>query len=438
MNNYTAKLAESAVIGAILQDSDNLPRLCPLVSPDQFSIRTYREIYEELIEMHQKGQAIDILTVTETIPLEKLTRWGGEQVLIDCVDNVVRFENAAEYASLIVQKWQGRQLLASLDDAKKSLDAGETIEAIAKLQKAIIGLQVKEGGAQFKSVGSLMEEWYARLEALIENPGLVDSTFLRTGFVDFDKVVGGLSIGLNVLGARPGMGKTTYALCEALQVAQQGKTVLFVSLEMTRDQLIRRFASMMTEINSARLDRGFLIPESGEMQQVLEAVSTSFSLDLHFIDDVTEIDQIIAAIERWRLVNARTPHFVVIDYLGLIRVGKLTKPFEKVTEASLRLREYFTNELRIPCRLLHQLSRGVEERNDKRPVMSDLRDSGQIEQDATQITFLYRDSYYADVDSSLTEVITVKNREGAPGTIKVHWIPETTRFVNSAYGQPDH
>lgn len=429
-NDYNAKTAESAVIGAILQDETALPRLLPLVRPEQFSIATYRTLYEYLIGMNQRGMVIDIVSVVESMPVDQLARIGGETVLIKCCDSVIRFENAEHYAVAIVDKWKTRQLAEAIQSAQAVLGKGDREEAIAKIQDVVIKINSEGDSAKFASVGSLMLAWYERLEAVMANPRLADELYLKTGFYDFDKAFGGLSIGTNVLAARPKMGKTSYALCEAYQVAKSGKTVLFLSLEMPKEQLIRRFAALVSGVDSTRLDYAQLI--DGELATVAQCLDESQSLDIHFLDAPNEVTELVARLEEWRLVNGRSPDLVVIDYLGRLRAkGVAPDEYSQMGHISKLLSEYFTTKIKRPCRLLHQLSRAVEQRTDKRPMASDLRGNGGIEQDATQITMLYRHGYYCpEQDDGTCEVITVANRENPTGTIKLLWVPETTRFLN--------
>lgn len=431
-DNYNAKTAEGAVIGAILQDKTALPRLMPIVRPEHFSIATYRTIYEYLIGMNARDRAIDIVSVVEEMPLDQLSRIGGEKVLIQCCDSVIRFENAEQYAQAIVDKWKTRQLIEALQSAQSALGEGGRDEAIAKIQDAIIKINSENNDSQFATVGELMVQWFERFEAVLANPILAGELYLKTGFYDYDKTFGGLSVGTNILAARPKMGKTSYALCEAYQVAKQGKTVLFLTLEMPKEQLIRRFASLTSGIDSTRLDYAKLV--DGEMPQVIQSLDESQSLDIHFLDAPTEVSELIARIEEWRLVNGRTPDLITIDYLGRMRAkGISLDEYSQMGYISKSLSEYFTSKIKRPCRLLHQLSRGVEQRTDKRPMASDLRGNGGIEQDATQVTMLYRHGYYCpDQDDGTCEVICVANRENPTGTIKLLWVPETTRFLNMA------
>lgn len=430
--NYNAKTAESAVIGVILQDNTALPRLRPLVRPDQFSIATYRELLELFERMASDNVPIDIVSVAEYLPADKATRL--ESTLIGCADSVASFDNAAHYAGLIVGKWRLRQFAMALSEARQSLESGDMEEAIAKVQNKIVELNNQETNSDFVSVGDAMIDFYSNLEAVMANPSLVDKIQIKSGFADFDRAFGGLSIGLNVLAARPAMGKTSYALQEAYQIAKSGRIVLFLSLEMTITQLTRRYASMISNVDSTRLTRGQI--EKWEMENVANVLSEAQSIGLHFLEPPSDINKLLAKVEEWRLVNGCNPDLVAIDYLGLIEDRTVSRDeYSQVTANSLHLQRYF-KEKQIACRLLHQLSRGVENRNDKRPIMSDLRSSGQIEQDAFQISFLYRDDYYnpESEEPGITEVITAKNREGGTGTIKLAWVPETTKFFSIDYG----
>lgn len=433
--NYSPIDVEQGVIGAVLADPQLLLEVVAQLKPEYFQIRSMRMAWEAVIEMHSNGRAIDLMTLIEHLGPDGVASIGGQKVLVDAFDVVSTPDNIREYAAIIEDKWRGRELAKLFSKAQQILNRDGYEEGYACAQKGLIDLAANnESNGGFARFSDLVSNWFETVEEMQANPQLKDKNYLKTGYVDYDKSFGGLPNGMTILAGRPGQGKTSCAGNIAINVARQGKSVLFFSLEMSQAQVVTRLLSGITKIDSRRLEMGRI--EEVEVPMAIKALEDSADLDLYLDESSTELGQIIAQIEQWRLRNERSPDLVVIDYLGLIKVAGVNpaQVKESATIVSRELSTYFTKRLQAPLLMLCQLNRGVEARDNKRPKMADLRDSGEIEQAAARIDMLYRDAYY-NKDSekgNIAELLTVKNRFGMVGTTELYFEPETTSFRNLA------
>lgn len=432
-DNYNLSV-ELGIIGSILQDSTILPLVQAKITPEHFSQKSLAKIYEHILEMNANGRIIDLMTVGDSLPPATLASIGGTDRLVACYDSVVSVGAIEEYVDILGEHWRKKQMAIALNETQNILKTSGFKEGFEHLQSALITLAGLGSNGGFELLPDMMQDWYERLKELQLDPALKDRLYLKTGFKDYDLAYGGLAVGTSIIGARPAMGKTSYAICEALQIAAMGKTVLFFSLEMTPEQIQDRVGSVLSGIENRRLEIGDLNGDVGEFEAAAHVLTQTAEMNFFIDGGATEIEQIIAAIERWRLVHQKDPDVVYIDYLGLIDVAGVKGEGAarvKAEVASQRLARYFTKVLKSRCRLLCQLNRGVESRENKRPNMSDLRDSGAIEQDAVKIDFLYRDDYYNPdtcEEPGIVEVITAKNRFGGCQTIKMVFEAETTSF----------
>lgn len=765
--NYNPLDIEKGVVGAVLADAKLLPLVVGRLKGEHFQIRSLRMVWETLLEMHQAGEIIDLMTVIERMGQDRVHSIGGTGVLIDAFDLVVTPDNIEEYANILEDRWRGRELARLLQEAHQELKDKGFESAYGKAQSALISLSVHGEKGGFSHMSDLVSDWFTSIESLRENPELREKNYLPTGFKDYDEKHGGLPVGMTILAGRPAMGKCLgkgtkvlmydgtlknvedikvgdqlmgpdstprnvlslargkemmywirqnkaidyrvneshilslkasgtegsrvhgqvvnisvrdylkkpkkyqikhkgykteidfpekqtaidpYLLglwlgdgtakssvihspdreiqdylienaptwgweasvrhpkkrCEyvriksagakpmvvllreeglirnkhipdqylynskelrlkllaglldtdghltangtyfeiiqksqklarqikyladslgfrtnfrekrgcirasgfigkyyrvgisgdlsviptrvkrkqagayrgnkdwrvtgitvepdkvddyygfeidgdrlflledmtvthntglginiAVNVAKRGKSVLVFSLEMTQSQLITRMLSGMAKVDSRRLEQGKL--QDVEVAPTLAAVAEASGLDIYLDESATELGQIIAQIEQWRLQHGRSPDLVVIDYLGLVKVQGLhgdNAEYRSAGRVADELATYFTKKLRSQLLMLCQLNRGVEGRTDKRPLMSDIRDSGKIEQAAARIDFVYRDAYYNHdtPETNTTELITAKNRFGEVGTTKLYFESETTTF----------
>lgn len=437
--NYNPLDVEKGVIGAVLADSKLLPLVVGRLKPEHFQIRSFRLVWETLLKMHSKGSVIDLMTVIETMGYKVVQSIGGADVLIDAFDLVVAPDNVEEYANILEDRWRGRELARVLQETQKELGEKGFDAAYSKAQSALISLSAYGEKGGFSHMSDLVSDWFAKVESLRENPELRERNYLPTGLKAYDDRYGGLPVGMTILAGRPAMGKTGLGVNIALNVAKAGKSVLIFSLEMTQSQLITRMLSGMAKVDSRRLEQGRL--EDVEIEPTLAAVAEASGLDIYLDESATELGQIIAQIEQWRLQHGRSPDLVVIDYLGLIRVQGLNgdnAEYRSAGRVADELATYFTKKLNSQLLMLCQLNRGVESRTDKRPIMADIRDSGKIEQAAARIDFVYRDAYYHPdtAEANTTELITAKNRFGEVGTTKLYFESETTTFRDLPPEQP--
>lgn len=436
--NYNPLDIEKGLIGAVLADATHLNAIAGRIQEKHFQIRTMRQIWSCVLAMHSARETVDLLTVTEKLGVDGVRALGGHQVLIDAFDTVATTENVEEYAKILEGRWRVRELSRLLAETKKILDSEGYDVAFDQAQAGLIGLSQYGDKAGFTHISDLVADWFESVEEMQNNPELRERHYLPTGFLDYDKNYGGLPNGLNILAGRPAQGKTSLAVNMAVNVARQGKSVLFFSLEMSQAQLVTRILSSMSKIDSRRLEQGDLA--EFEMPLALDAAGMASGLDIYLDEQCTELSQIIGQIEQWRLQHGRSPDLVVVDYLGLVKVaGVRGENVERQSAGRVanELAVYFTKKLRAPLLMLCQLNRGVEGRQNKRPLLSDLRDSGEIEQAAARVDMVYRDAYYnpRTEDQNIGEIITTKNRFGTTGTVKLFFESETTTFHNLAKGE---
>jgi|SanBayMetagenome_1026888.scaffolds.fasta_scaffold05428_2 replicative DNA helicase len=419
---------EKAIVGAIVRDESFLPLVSQILTPECFVTTSLRTFYATFLEMAGKGKAIDLLTVQAYMDAEKFIKSGGIDALTDCMGSVPYGDHIEEYALEVAKMWQQRTFDAALKQAIALNQSDGLAAAQDFLNGETLKIEAKQPAKGFRHVSESLTEWFEEFEKGLVDPTLAEQRFLPTGNIDYDEKFGGLRKGLNVLAARPAMGKSAYALTEALNIAKRGKSVLIVSLEMPDIELDTRLISAMSGVNSARLEKFQIEEATGELADIVQSMNSLMELPIWF-ETVRNVDQIISSVNHWRRVNHRNPDVVFVDYLQLIDGGG-EQEYANLTAISQKLMYYFKFVAECPCRLLCQLSRKVEERNDKRPTMSDIRGSGGIEQDADVIDLLYRDEYYNkdSHDIGIAEVIRAKSRQSQTGTVKLFFDAETTSF----------
>ena len=435
---YSAE-AEQAVLGAIIIDNamfDNV--LDHVKSADYFYISLHKLIFTAMQEMMNFGKAIDFVTLLDKLQqnsgFEEAT---GKTYLVDLIDNCPAPSNAEAYAKIVADKYKLRMLITAsreiIDDATSADDDPTVLLDSAEQRIFDIRSGSEKGGLE--RISSVILQTFDRLDSL--NREADDSVRpVSTGIGDLDRVITGLNRSdLIILAARPGMGKTSFALNIARNVAVTGKkTVAFFSLEMSREQLASRLLSSEAMVGGTKLRTGRL--NDDEWNRLIPASDVLKNADI-YIDDtpgmtITEMKS--------KLRRLRTIDLVVVDYLQLMsstrRIDSRVNEISEITR-SLKI---LAKELNVPVITLSQLSRASEQRPDHRPQLSDLRDSGSIEQDADIVLFLYREGYYdkeggddqaapqTDVNSG--ECIVAKNRHGEMSTVKLHWQGEFMRFTN--------
>ena len=427
-------IAEQSLLGSILIDPECFNDLAELVSSEDFYLAEHKQIFLAMRELYLADHSIDVVTLIDALVRAGVyDKSGGEQYIRTIAEVVPGSQNAKDYAKIVREKSQLRRLIDICGEVtdiaySEQQDAGQTIEyAEAKVFELAQGRDTKS----FRHIRDVLVSVYTHLHELSTDKSAAQGT--PTGFSGLDKVLVGMGKSDFILvGARPGMGKTSFALNIATNVAQSTKKkVCIFSLEMSAEQLVNRIISSEAMVDSYALRSGELKPE--EWEHIAEASARLSGCDI-LIDDTPGIT---VSGMKGKLRRVDNLGLVVIDYLGLMSSDKrIDNRVNEVGDITRNLK-IMAKELNVPILCCAQLSRGPEGRNDKRPMLSDLRDSGSIEQDADCVMFLFRDEYYKtdatnEAEGNIAEVIVAKNRHGSTGTVKVGWIGRYTKFRSIA------
>lgn len=425
--------AEEAVLGAILVNPMSLGRVVEFLKPESFYKPSHRVIYEAVLELFRKNEPIDIVTVSEHLRnKEELDVAGGRSYINDLALNVVTTANIEYYAKIIREKEIKRALInAGSEIVATAYENEDTDIVLDNAQKMIFNIAAQKDTSDLVAIQDLVVSSYETIERRFNNKE--ELVGVTTGFYDLDNITSGLhKSDLIILAARPSMGKTAFALNLAQNVALKGKkAVAIFSLEMPKQQLVSRMLCAESEVDSHRVRTGNLQPKDWE--KLVDGM-TRLSDARIYIDDasgVTATD--IKAKCRRLMMEEKELGLIVIDYLQLMEGGGNPNDRNQQISQISRSLKGLARELDVPIIALSQLSRGVEQRPDKRPMLSDLRDSGAIEQDADIVMFIYRDEYYNrdDVENKgKAEVIIAKHRNGSVGTIELLFQSSITKFKN--------
>ena len=429
--------AEQAVLGGLMLDDRALDRVSDVLSDRDFYRRDHQLIFKAIGELSFKGKPYDAVTLGEWFESNGLAEQvGGVGYIIELASTTPSAANIRAYAEIVRDKSVLRSLIeVGTQIAEDGFAPGnrETPDLLAEAEQRVFKIadQNRSGRKDMVSLKEAMKEAFELLQVRYETQGTV--TGLPTGFTDFDEMTAGLQPSdLIVLAARPAMGKTTLALNMAEYAALKSKkAVVIFSMEMSASQLAFRLISSIGRINAGRLKTGQL--EDEDWSRVTMAMKM-LSESKIFIDDEPALSPAKLLSKARRLKREHDLGLVVVDYLQLMQVpGNSENRATEISEISRSLKA-LAKELNLPVIALSQLNRGLESRTDKRPVMSDLRESGAIEQDADIILFIYRDDYYNkdSNDKGLAEVLISKHRNGATGTVKLKFFGEYTRFDNLA------
>lgn len=423
--------AEQAVLGSVLIDPSCMDELTGMLTQEDFYLAEHAEIYKAMQTMYATSKNIDVVTLLDTLVVSgTYDEAGGRSYLALVADAVPTAINAVDYAKIVRDKALLRKLIEVGESITESAYIGEdTAEAlIESAEKQVYQIADSRGNTGFVGVQEAMIKAMQTLNTLSLDPNALRG--VPTGFTALDEVIVGMSgADLVLVGARPGMGKTAFAMNIATTAAERTKkTVCVFSLEMSAEQLVNRMIASEAQIDSYKLRRGDIQPD--EWQKIAYTASHISEMDIR-IDDTPGIT---VSGMRSKLRRVKDLGLVVIDYLQLMQGEKHNENrVQEVGEISRNLK-LLAKEFDVPVVCCAQLNRATETRSDKRPMLADLRDSGAIEQDADIIMFLYRDEYYKNdtPDQSVAEVIVAKNRHGSPGSIKLGWLGQYTKFINLA------
>ena len=429
---------EEAVLGAIMTDKDGLPAVNSILRPDSFYSEAHKLIYEHMEDLFKNSQPVDLLTVHESLRKAKvLEKIGGINYLMDLSNRVASSANVEYHARIIAQKFVQRELIkVSTETIKDAFeDTKDIFDMLDEAERNLYEITDKNISKSFESLRSLVVRTRDEIETVSNNQqeGL---TGVTTGFTELNKMTGGWQKSdLVILAARPGMGKTALALSLARNAALDNRGVAIFSLEMGNTQLVQRLLAMECEIQNEHIRKGTL--DEKMWDQLNAGVERLAELPI-YIDDTPGINIYELRAKCRRLKNNHDISLIVIDYLQLMTVGAGSNSKgnrEQEISTISRALKGLAKELQVPVIALSQLSRNVESRGGpKRPMLSDLRESGAIEQDADMVTFVYRPAYYKfddpDVPPGASEIIIAKHRNGSTGEVFLKFIGEMTKFVD--------
>ena len=421
--------AEQSVLGSILIDSRCVADIIGLVRPEDFYLQQNREIFETVYTMFNFSQTIDPVTVLDKMRELGVYHDNSRDYILQLMEITPTAANAVRYATIVREKAMLRGLGQAGSDITEMVHegVGTPAEMLESAEKKIYALRKGERGDSLEHVGTVLHKVFDRLTELSQSDSMIPG--LSSGLRDLDMKINGLNkSNLILVAARPAMGKSAFALNLGVNVAKKyNKTVAIFNLEMSKEQLVMRLLSEESFVELQKLATGKLSEE--EWTKLGMAASALSQTDIRIDDNPTVTVADINAKCR-RLDNLG---LVVIDYLQLMQgsgYGKGGDNRVTVVGEISRALKIMAKELNVPVICLSQLSRAVESRTDKRPILSDLRESGAIEQDADSVMFLYRDEYYNEntEDKGIAECIVAKNRHGETGTVKLQWIGQYQIF----------
>ncbi len=426
--------AERSVLGAILVHNDAFNEAVQIALPEDFYRDAHRRIFEKMIALNERSHAIDLVTLKEELARAgELEEVGGPAYISSLVDGVPRATNVEHYARIVKEKSTLRRLIYTATKiASEAYDADQDADLILDdAEASIFAIADNRLKAGFVSMHDLVKDSFPKIEQLFEQKRLVTGT--PTGFVDLDEKTRGLQPGdMVIIAARPSMGKTTLVLNIASHVAaKEQRPVGFFSLEMSKESLFMRLLSSEAKIDSHRLATGALGQKDyGRISHALETLS---AMKL-FIDDTAGISVMEMRAKARRLQAEHGLDLIVIDYVQLMSGrGRFENRVLELASISRSLKG-LAKELRVPVVVLSQLSRAPEQRPDKRPLLSDLRESGALEQDADLVMMIYREDFYNRDENveptNIAEIIIAKQRNGPTGTVKLAFSGGQTRFEN--------
>lgn len=429
-------IAEKSLLGAIMLDESVFPEVTIVVKPADFYDEKNQIVFEAMMNLYDSHRPVDLLTLTaELKSLKKLKEVGGAPYLTELSNFVPVASHAKAYAEIIKKAAIQRKLIrAGGEIVTKAYEDGASVdELVGKAEQALFEVSDKIVRSEYRSMTDLLTDTFDRIEELRNNKGALRG--LKTGFRDVDKKTAGFQKGdLIIIGARPAMGKTTFAQNLTYNIASINKKgVLFFSMEMSANEIIERMLSDVSGVSNWNIRTGNLSDE--EYTKIGDAMAELSELPI-YIDDTSSMTIMELRNKARRAMHDHDIGIIIVDYLQLIQGSDRYKGqrVQEVTEISRGLK-ILARELAIPVVALAQLSRTVTGRENPRPVLSDLRESGSIEQDADLVMFLHRPDYYKQNDDDyeethITELLIAKHRHGEVGKIQLYFHPELLRFMS--------
>ena len=428
--------AEQSILSAILIDNNTLPEVLEILSKKDFYREVHQKIFSAMVDLFERSEPADLITVTNILKEQgQLESVGGATYLSELVDTIPMATNAAHYAKIIHEKATLRRLIerAASITSRCFEDRGDMEEILDFAERSIFDISEDKVKPAFHSLADILTDTYKAVEQAYENKVLV--TGVPTGYHELDQLTSGFQPGdLVIIAGRPSMGKTALALnITQNATAATGTPSAIFSLEMSKEQLSLRLLSSEARVDSSKMRGGFL--KESDLARINRAAGSLYDLPV-FIDDSAAISALEIRAKARRMKMEKGLGFVIIDYLQLMRGPASAERRElEISEISRSLKA-LAKELHIPVVALSQLNRKVEDRSNKRPILSDLRESGAIEQDADVIMFIYRDEVYNtepdNPNRGIAEVHLAKQRNGPIGTVKLTFLDHCTRFEDHA------
>lgn len=426
--------AEQSVVGAMLMDKDAITTASEIISGNDFYQSAYGIIFDSMVELFNESKPVDLITLQERLKEKDVpAEVASLEFVKDLVTAVPTSANVKYYAQIVADKSMMRKLIKLNEEIANTCYAGkESLEAVLeKTEKAVFDLLQKRNTGEYVPIKQVVLDALDRIEKASKKKGTV--TGIPTGFIDLDYKLSGLQPSdLVLVAARPSMGKTAFVLNIAQYMAfKKDKGVAIFSLEMSKEQLVNRLFSLESQVDTQALRTGNM--KDSDWEKLIEGAGIIGKSNL-IIDDTPSISvsELRSKCRKYKLEQGLD--VVIIDYLQLMTgsVGKNSESRQQEISEISRSLKGLARELNVPVVALSQLSRAVESRPDKRPMLSDLRESGAIEQDADVVMFIYRDEYY-NKDSEFkkqAEIIIAKQRNGPVGTVNLAWLGEYTKFAN--------
>ena len=424
--------AERSVIGSMMMNSEAVAAAHEILTEDDFYGRQYGLLFKAMVEMYTSGVAVDLMTLKDKLDhMDAMPELSDINFLKELLDSVPTSANAKYYAGIVREKSVLRQLIKTSEHIANTCYSGkeELDEILDETEKKVFSIVQNRGESEYVSIDKVVLNAMERIETVSKIRGTV--TGLPSGYTDLDyKTSGFQKSDLVIIAARPAMGKTAFELNIAEYMAfRKNATVAIFSLEMSKEQLVNRLLALESSVDSQKIRTGDV--DDGDWEKLIEGANIIAKSHM-IIDDTASISISELKSKCRRYKREFDLGIVIIDYLQLMTTtGRSESRQQEISEISRSLKS-LARELNVPIIALSKLGRAVESRPDKRPMLSDLRESGAIEQDADMVMFLYRDDYYnkESEKKGIAEVIIAKQRNGPIGTIELAWIPKYTKFAN--------
>ncbi|MBU3091137.1 replicative DNA helicase [Clostridium sp. CM028] len=422
--------AEQSVIGSMLIDKTAISRVVEVLKSDDFYRDSHKGIFSAIFDLYQKDTPIDMITLLEHLrSSEKLEASGGITYISEISNSIPSTANLSSYIKIVEDKSTLRKLIrASTEIMENCYNKQDDVEAVMDLaEQKVFNISQKKNAGDFEPMNTVLERGFLEIERIFNNKG--ETTGISSGFPELDDKTAGFQKGdMILIAARPSMGKTTFALNLAEYAAlRQGKSVAVFSLEMSKEQLSYKLLCSEANVDMSKLRHGDL--EDRDWENIAKASGPLAAAKI-FIDDTAGTSVMDMRSKCRKLKMEHGIDLIVIDYLQLMTGSNTESRQQEVSEISRSIKA-LAKEMQCPVIALSQLSRAPEQRTDHRPMLSDLRESGSIEQDADLVMFLYRDEYYNEEteDKNVAELIIAKQRNGPIGTVKLAWIGQFSKFA---------